>query len=392
MDSKDSKDPFKNYAMKILFITHHFLTGTGGGVFASKAYINAFAKNSTEMKLLYPIKDKAEKIEDIDQNIKLCPISYSKPKWKKFLDLLIGRVHRYYHAVPQLLTEEKFDIVVFDNSKTSFRLIDIAHQYGSKVVVIHHNFEYEYVRDNSTGILRSLQLFWTKRYERDATLKSDLNLTLTKQDADLLCKAFNGNKNSFKLLGTFEFVPYVAKMIKNDGDSKNRFVITGNLSAMQTEHSLLKWLKDYYPILKDCFPSSSLTIAGKNPSQAIQRQCSNLGIRLIPSPESMDDVLQDADFYICPTELGGGLKLRVMDGLRWGLPVVTHKVSARGYDLFEEKGILLSYSNKIEFKNALLTFSKMKIDKQKVIDMYQNIFSFAAGVKRVKELIESLKK
>ena len=91
--------------MKILFVTHHFLTGKSGGAFASKAYINAFAKNSTEMKLLYPIKDKAEKIEDIDQNIKLCPISYSKPKWKKFLDLLIGRVHRYYHAVPQLFTE-----------------------------------------------------------------------------------------------------------------------------------------------------------------------------------------------------------------------------------------------------------------------------------------------
>ena len=375
--------------MKILFVTQHYLDGKGGGTFASKAYINAFAKNATQMKLLYPIKKDEKQLKDIDESVSLCPVSYSKPKLCKLVDLIIGRVHRYYHIIPQLLKNEKFDVVVFDNSKTSYRLIDLVRRYGSKVIVIHHNFEYEYVRDNSTGILKALQLFWTKRYERDATLKSDLNLTLTKQDADLLCKAFNGNKNSFKLLGTFEFVPYVAKMIKNDGDSKNRFVITGNLSAMQTEHSLLKWLKDYYPILKDCFPSSSLTIAGKNPSQAIQKQCSNLGIRLIPSPESMDDVLQDADFYICPTELGGGLKLRIMDGLRWGLPVVTHKVSARGYDLFEEKGILLSYSNKIEFKNALLTFSEMNIDKQKVIDMYQNIFSFAAGVKRVKELIES---
>lgn len=378
--------------MKILFVTQHYLDGKGGGTFASKAYINAFAKNATQMKLLYPIKKDEKQLKDIDESVSLCPVSYSKPKLCKLVDLIIGRVHRYYHIIPQLLKNEKFDVVVFDNSKTSYRLIDLVRRYGSKVIVIHHNFEYEYVRDNSTGILKALQLFWTKRYERDATLKSDLNLTLTKQDADLLCKAFNGNKNSFKLLGTFEFVPYVAKMIKNDGDSKNRFVITGNLSAMQTEHSLLKWLKDYYPILKDCFPSSSLTIAGKSPSQAIQKQCSNLGIRLISSPESMDDVLQDADFYICPTELGGGLKLRVMDGLRWGLPVVTHKVSARGYDLFEEKGILLSYSNKIEFKKALLTFSEMNIDKQKVIDMYQNIFSFAAGVKRVKELIESLKK
>ena len=374
--------------MKILFVTQHYLDGKGGGTFASKAYINAFAKNATQMKLLYPIKKDEKQLKDIDESVSLCPVSYSKPKLCKLVDLIIGRVHRYYHIIPQLLKNEKFDVVVFDNSKTSYRLIDLVRRYGSKVIVIHHNFEYEYVRDNSTGILKALQLFWTKRYERDATLKSDLNLTLTKQDADLLCKAFNGNKNSFKLLGTFEFVPYVAKMIKNDGDSKNRFVITGNLSAMQTEHSLLKWLKDYYPILKDCFPSSSLTIAGKNPSQAIQKQCSNLGIRLISSPESMDDVLQDADFYICPTELGGGLKLRVMDGLRWGLPVVTHKVSARGYDLFEEKGILLSYSNKIEFKNALLTFSEMNIDKQKVIDMYQNIFSFAAGVKRGKFSIE----
>lgn len=374
--------------MKILFVTQHYLDGKGGGTFASKAYINAFARNATQMKLLYPIKKDEKQLKDIDESVSLCPVSYSKPKLCKLVDLIIGRVHRYYHIIPQLLKNEKFDVVVFDNSKTSYRLIDLVRRYGSKVIVIHHNFEYEYVRDNSTGILKALQLFWTKRYERDATLKSDLNLTLTKQDADLLCKAFNGNKNSFKLLGTFEFIPYVAKKIKNE-DSKNRFVITGNLSAMQTEHSLLKWLKDYYPILKDCFPSSSLTIAGKKPSQTIQKQCSNLGIRLIPSPESMDDVLQDADFYICPTELGGGLKLRVMDGLRWGLPVVTHKVSARGYDLFEEKGILLSYSNKIEFKNALLTFSEMKIDKQKVIDMYQNIFSFAAGVKRVKELIES---
>ena len=198
--------------MKILFITHHFLTGKSGGAFASKAYINAFAKNCSEMKLLYPITDNAEKIEDINQNIKLCPISYSKPKWMKFLDLLIGRVHRYYHAVPQLFAEEKFDIVVFDNSKTSFRLIDMAHQYGSKVVVIHHNFEYEYVRDNSTGILRSLQLFWTKRYEREATLKSNLNLTLTKQDANLLCDAFGGDKESFCLLGDniTQMIPPVA--------------------------------------------------------------------------------------------------------------------------------------------------------------------------------------
>ena len=376
--------------MKILFITHHFLTGKGGGTFASKAFINAFANNSTEMKLLYPIKDKVEPLEDIDKNITLCPISYSKPKWKKFFDLLVGRIHRYYQVVPHLLAKEKFDVVVFDNSKTSFRLIDLVHQYGSKVIVIHHNFEYEYVRDNSRGLLKMLQVYWTKRYEKEATLKSDLNLTLTRQDADLLCKAFNGDRSTFKLLGTFEYMPFVPKKNKIANDSKNKFVITGNLSAMQTEVSLLEWLKDYYPILKEVFPNSSLTIAGKDPSRVIQEQCSKLSIVLIPSPKSMDEVLQDADFYICPTKLGGGLKLRVMDGLKWGLPVVSHKVSARGYDLFEEKGVLLSYDSKIGFKEALDKLKTIKVSKLEVVDMYKKIFSFEAGVVRVREILLSL--
>lgn len=376
--------------MKILFITHHFLTGKGGGTFASKAYINAFAKNSSEMTLLYPIRDKVEVLENIANNVNLCPVSYSKPKWKKFLDLIFGRVHRYYHIVPQLLKKEKFDVVVFDNSKTSFRLINLAHQCGSKVIVIHHNFEYEYVRDNSTGLLKALQLFWTKRYEREATLKSDLNLTLTNQDANLLCKAFCGDKNAFKLLGTFEYTHYISKKIEVDKVIQNRFVITGNLSAMQTEVSLLEWLNDYYPILKDVYPNSSLMIAGKNPSHVIQERCSQLGITLVPSPKSMDEVLQNADFYICPTKLGGGLKLRVMDGLKWGLPVISHKVSARGYDLFEEKGILLSYCDVTEFKNALFRLKNLNINKQEVIDMYQTIFSFEAGCARVKGILSKI--
>lgn len=376
--------------MKILFVTHHFLAGKSGGAFASKAYINAFAKNCSEMKLLYPIKDKTEKIEDIDQSIKLCPISYPKPKWKKFLDLLMGRVHRYYHVVPQLLAKEKFDIVVFDNSKTSFRLIDLAHHYGCKVIVIHHNFEYEYVRDNSKGLLKIIQMFWTKRYERDATLKSDLNLTLTKQDVNLLCNAFGGDKDSFCLLGTFEFKTNAPRKMPDECCSQNRFVITGNLSAMQTEVSLLEWLKVYYPLLKRVYPNSLLTIAGKNPGHMLREQCSKLKITLIPSPESMEAILQNADYYICPTNLGGGLKLRVMDGLKWGLPVISHKVSARGYDLFEENGILLSYSNVSEFQNVLFRLKELKIDKQKVIDMYQSIFSFEAGCARVKVILSKI--
>ena len=374
--------------MNILFITHHYLSSNGGGSFASRAYINAFAEIADEMTLLYPIKEGENLFPGINKKVKTIPVEYNIPKWRKVFDLLCGRVHRYYKVAPKFMESKDFDVVIFDNSKTSFRLIDFAHKYGKKTIVIHHNFEYEYVRDNTKGFLRLISLYWTKKYERDAAQKSDLNLTLTNQDCELLCKNFrNGNKDNFRVLGTFEYKPFVSCRIKEHKPEKDNFVITGNLGARQTERSLIPWIQNYYPLIKDVFPNSVVTIAGKNPSERLRQICQTAQIQLIPSPKSMDPIMEKASYYICPIHLGGGIKLRVMDGLKWGVPVVAHSVSARGYDAFGNVGCLLTYSNKDEFQNALLRLKKIHLTKAFVQKIYASHFSFESGVERMKKIL-----
>lgn len=374
--------------MNILFITHHYLSSNGGGSFASRAYINAFAEIADEMTLLYPIKEGENLFPGINKKVKTIPVEYNIPKWRKVFDLLCGRVHRYYKVAPKFIKSKDYDVVVFDNSKTSFRLIDFAHKYGKKTIVIHHNFEYEYVRDNTKGFLRLISLYWTKKYERDAAQKSDLNLTLTNQDCELLCKNFrNGNKDNFRVLGTFEYKPFVSCRIKELEPGKINFVITGNLGARQTEQSLIPWIQNYYPLIKDVFPNSVVTIAGKNPSERLRQICQTAQIQLIPSPKSMDPIMEKASYYICPIHLGGGIKLRVMDGLKWGVPVVAHSVSARGYDAFGNAGCLLTYSNKDEFQNALLRLKKIHLTKAFVQKIYASHFSFESGVERMKKIL-----
>ncbi len=374
--------------MKVLFITHHFLSSNGGGSFASRANINAFAEIADEMTLLYPVKEKDGLFPEINKKVKAVPVGYNIPKWRKVFDLLCGRVHRYYKVAPKFMESKDFDVVIFDNSKTSFRLIDFAHKYGKKTIVIHHNFEYEYVRDNTKGFLRLISLYWTKKYERDAAQKSDLNLTLTNQDCELLCKNFrNGNKDNFRVLGTFEYKPFVSCRIKEHKPEKDNFVITGNLGTRQTERSLIPWIQNYYPLIKDVFPNSVVSIAGKNPSAHFCQICQAAQILLIPSPKSMDPIMEKASYYICPIHLGGGIKLRVMDGLKWGLPVVAHSVSARGYDAFGKAGCLLTYSNKDEFQNALLRLKKIHLTKAFVQKIYASHFSFESGVERMKKIL-----
>ena len=373
--------------MRTLFITHHYLSSPGGGTFASRAYINAFAELSDEMTLLYPVKEGEGLFEGINTCIKLVPVRYELPKVIKLVRILTGKVHRYFSTAPAYIQSGQFDTIVFDTSIVSYRLITMAKQCGLRTIVIHHNFQYEYFRDNTHGPMKWITLFWCQRYEKQAVQLADINLTLTETDKESLIKiGGQQTKNSFAVLGTFEY-QYTEKKKPQKGNGIKNFVITGDLSGVQTYESLIPWINNLYAELKAVFPDSHLTIAGRNPNSQLLALCQKHNISIIASPPSMEPILEAADCYICPTSLGSGIKLRVLDGLKWGLPVVAHNVSARGYEQMEETGCLLRYSDGPSFRAALTLLREKSIDKEKVLTAYRKIFSLEAGCKRLESIL-----
>lgn len=370
--------------MKVLFITYHYLNGNGGGVFASRAFINAFAELSTEMTLLYPMKEGAAP-EHIAPGIRAIPVWDKRSRLGKGLGLLTGRTNRF--AIDgKVIPEEKFDVVVFDTSMVTHGLIDRFKASGARIITIHHNYQYEYFRDNSTFPLRIPTLFWSGRSEREAVLKSDLNLTLTPEDRESFITHYGGREEGIKVIGTFEYKrrPPLTEPCEA---GKDNFLITGDLGAKQTVDSLLEWIDLYYPLLGESFPGSSLTLAGRSPSDALLRKAAENGIKVIPSPEDMNPILERAKYYICPVSVGGGIKLRVMDGLRYGLPVVSHKVSARGYEAFQKAGVLLSYDDPASFRRCLEKLKALEPGRSEVIVLYESFFSFESGKERIKKAL-----
>lgn len=376
------------FYMRTLFITHHYLSSNGGGSFASRAYINAFAQLSEEMTLLYPVAPGEDVFDGINPKIKLVPVGYSIPMWKKAANLLSGKVHRYFDVAPEYIHSKHYDTIVFDTSVVSYRLISMARESGLRTIVIHHNYQYEYFKDNTSGLLRPLTLMWCRRYEGQAARLADVNLTLTEDDVISLKKHYGcEDYSNFHVLGTFEYIPHSLCALSTANSNLKRFAITGNLSSLQTELSIVPWLKDYYPVLKEVLPEASLVIAGYKPGEAITSFCSHIGVELIQSPESLDPILEGVDAYLCPTCLGSGLKLRVMDGFRWGLPVVSHEVSARGYEQFKKKGCLFVYNDKQSFRDALESLKNTTFNKKEIQETFYGIFSFNSGVERLRKIL-----
>nr|WP_315147221.1 glycosyltransferase [uncultured Flavobacterium sp.] len=386
--------------MKILIVTHHFLDGNGGGVFASRAFINAFAAIAKQTLLVYP--ENGKNIEPfISKSILRKGVWNNKSKLAKLIDIYRGKLNRFHKDFFLIVDDFKPEIVVFDNSKSSAGYIEKLKTRGIKVITIHHNYEIEYSKGNPISILYRIPfMYYLKNAEKKAVRMSDLNLTLTDQDIDLLKFNYSKNKEiAIENLGCFEFQgknqEYSNKTFALGGRKNEaiNFIITGSLDAAQTESGLLPFIKSYFSILLKYNSESKLIIAGQNPTKKIQEACldKRSNIKLIANPSNMQEVISAANVYLCPTSVGGGIKLRIMDGLKVGLPILTHKVSSRGYDEFKKAGYLFEYDNEFSFEKGLESIISLmeneKFDSDAIRKLYHSKFSFESGVERLRKIL-----
>lgn len=374
--------------MRIIYITNNYLKGGTGAMNASKCFVNSFAAVAQKMTVLYPIKDGYD-ATDISKHVELIPVFDYRTKLRKMLDLLYGKLHRFGKETAMYFDASKYDTAVFDSSIASFHLIKKARKAGLKCITIHHNYQVEFVKDDTPWYLLPIMLFWTYFSEKGAVKNSHLNLTLTKTDADSLRMHYDKN-GKYEVIGVCDYLhkDYIANNI--DRKFGQFFIITGQLSSIQTERSLIPWLEDFFPIMKEEFPDSTLVIAGRSPSYRLINKCKQLGVSIIPSPVDMQPILDAGDYFICPTDLGSGLKLRNMDGLRAGMPILTHEKSVRGYEAMVDAGIMYYYNDKESFRKQLISMVKASNSKQDVLDAYKSYFSLESGIARLNVILQNL--
>lgn len=373
--------------MNVLIVTYNYLFGFGGGAYGARAYINAFAALYDDVSLLYPARTEGEPLPEIDSRIHRIEVvdHASKPARAARL-LLRGILHRFERPFTDLLARKDFDIIVFQNSKCSSRLIGMARASGARIIVQHDNYEWEYTRDNTPFFLRPFLLPAVIKTEREAVREADVNLVLTQDDARMLKEHYGRGRNvRMELLRTFEYRPVGDCPLSTV--TRPVFAITGNLGARQTRDSLIPWLKVYYPLLKREVPEMELIVAGKDADEDLKQLLSEKGVEFVDTPPDMSVILNRARYYICPVDCGGGVKLRVMDGLRTGMPALVHRVSARGYESLEGLSVF-AYDGPESFVEALRSLISCPGSPEERQQAYRTMFAFESGVERLRTILE----
>ncbi|MDE6150607.1 MAG: glycosyltransferase [Prevotella sp.] len=381
--------------MKILYILKHNPWGIGGGCYACRNYLEAFVEifKGGNIDVLACAEYLTHGNTDEFPNIHFVKVGERK-LFDKLLSPLTGEMHRFQSAAIQMLRLNDYDFCIFDHNCIAGTLVDVCKAEGVKTVVLNHNCELEYYRDNHPSLLNRLLLLpVVRRNEKRAYQCCDFNIFLTKEDEELFAQLY-GKSETVKVVGGC----FMKKGEQIDGTAlkpfnrqKLKMVISGTIGNVQNLDGINYFLNELYP----CVPKDvDVVIAGKNPpAELVDRLKEFRNIELIANPKDMNAIVSGCDIFLCPARLGGGVKIRVMDGLRNGLPVLAHSVSARGYHAFELEEVMAEFESKEQFAKSLHkmlgAIRSGAIAKDRVLKVADNIFSFESAIKRISCVIKS---
>lgn len=386
--------------MNILYILKHDPWGIGGGCYASRCFLDAFTTAFEDAHfdacLCAEYLPKKDMREDYP-NVKFVKVS-ERSFTSKIFSVVTGLLHRFDRTAREMMKNGKYDYCIFDHNSIAGPLVGICRELGVKTVVINHNCEQEYYHDNHRNWVHRLFLLpHVKRAEQNSYIGCDYNIFLTSEDKTLFGNLYGKSQTRAMVIGCFEPKGSIARdyVKKIKSDSLLKLVISGTIGNVQN----LDGINYFIDNLIETVPADiEVVITGKNPPMELQNKIEAINdvkkyakITLIPNPKDIMPVVADCDMFLCPTKLGGGIKLRIMDGLKAGLPVIAHRVSARGYSAFAEKGLLFAFDDKNSFKvaldNCIVSLRADSNLRQDISGMAQQQFSFERNVELLKQNI-----
>lgn len=122
-----------------------------------------------------------------------------------------------------------------------------------------------------------------------------------------------------------------------------RLLFCGRLDQLANRGAITYFFNSIWPQLSDRVKNLEIDVVGKNPPAWLQE----LGRRdpHVHVPGFVDDVrpyFERATVFICPITDGGGTRLKILDALAMGMPIVCTTFAASGLALKDKEHLLLA--------------------------------------------------
>lgn len=253
--------------------------------------------------------------------------------------------------IKRLVTQSKFDAIHADQlwmAPYALKVKEYAVQ-PPKLVLDQHNAVYlvpERMAGNTSNPFKkwvlSLEGKKMAKYEIDTCLDFDDVVWVTNEDRQALKAVANGTAD--QITGPTIPIcvdPTVKQAIDRHKDGK-RVTFLGGLHWPPNAEGMIWFYEEVWPNILAKVPHAKLTVIGKNPPPELMENAEKRNLEVTGYVDDPVPFLEETAVFIVPLHSGGGMRVKIIDGWSWGLPIVSTTVGAEGIGYSDQKDIFIA--------------------------------------------------
>lgn len=254
-------------------------------------------------------------------------------------------------ALEGILAEKAFDLVQVESIHLMAHLPIIrAAQKQPLVICDWHNIESELMRrysEREPNLLRQAYAAKTARlmreFERRATHDFDAHVVVSEKDAERL-RALNPDVRVFVIENGVDTSYYSDARMERGADlpGKRRIVFVGSMDYHANIEGAVKFAREVWPTLHARQLNMVFTIVGRDPSREVRELAQTPGIEVTGTVDDVRPFYRNAVASVVPLNVGGGSRLKILEAMAAGVPVISTTLGAEGLRVQQGKNVLIA--------------------------------------------------